>query len=126
MNLVFKLLRKNTSPTRLAGFLVSNLIGLAIIGAGLQFYLDARSIWQRDDSFLKSDYLAINKIIDASHIMGGASAEFSPAEIDDLRRQPWVKRVGAFSRAAFGVHAAVALDAEIGRASCRERVWQLV
>ena len=63
MNLVFKLLRKNTSPTRLAGFLVSNLIGLAIIGAGLQFYLDARSIWQRDDSFLKSDYLAINKIM---------------------------------------------------------------
>lgn len=114
MNLVFKLLRKNTSPTRLAGFLVSNLIGLAIIGAGLQFYLDARSIWQRDDSFLKSDYLAINKIIDASHIMGGASAEFSPAEIDDLRRQPWVKRVGAFSRAAFSVHAAVALDAADG------------
>ncbi|MDE7081932.1 MAG: ABC transporter permease [Muribaculaceae bacterium] len=114
MDLVFKLLRKNTSPTRLAGFLVSNLIGLAIIGAGLQFYLDARSIWQREDSFLKSDYLAINKIIDASHTLGGASAEFSQAEIADLRNQPWVKRVGAFSRAAFGVHAAVALDGAPG------------
>lgn len=114
MNLISKLLRKNTSPARLAGFLVSNFIGLAIIGAGLQFYLDARSIWQKEDSFLKSDYLAINKIIDASHTLGSASVEFSPEEIDDLRRQPWVKRVGAFSRADFNVHASVALDTGSG------------
>lgn len=110
MNLISKLLRKNTSPARLVGFLVSNLIGLAIIGAGLQFYLDARSIWQNEDSFLKSDYLAINKIIDASHTLGNASAGFTPQEIADLKGQPWVKRVGTFSRAGFNVHAAVALD----------------
>ena len=110
MDLIFKLLRKNTSPARLLGFLVSNLIGLSIIGAGLQFYLDAGSIWQREDSFLKSDYLAINKIIGASHTLGEESIGFSPEEIADLERQPWVKRVGVFSRANFNVHAAVALD----------------
>ncbi|MDE6010152.1 MAG: ABC transporter permease [Muribaculaceae bacterium] len=110
MNLVFKLLRKNTSPSRLAGFLVSNLIGLAIIGAGLQFYLDARSIWQQEDSFLKSDYLAINKVIDASHTLGGASVGFTREEIAELEAQPWVKRVGTFSRASFNVHASLGLD----------------
>lgn len=114
MNLIFKLLQKNTSLTRLAGFLVSNLIGLAIIGAGLQFYLDARSIWQQEDSFLKSDYLAINKVIDASHTIGGASVGFTQEEIDNLKAQPWVERVGVFSRADFNVHASVGLDAAGG------------
>lgn len=115
MSLLFKLLQKNTSPSRLIGFLVSNLIGLAIIGAGLQFYLDARSMWQQDDSFLKSDYLAINKIIDASHTMGEADTGFSQEEIADLEAQPWVQRVGQFSRANFNVHASVALDAASGQ-----------
>lgn len=114
MNLIFKLFKKNTSPSRLIGFLVSNLIGLAIIGAGLQFYLDARSMWQTDDSFLKSDYLAINKIIDASHTLGEAETGFSAAEIADLEAQPWVDRVGCFSRADFNVHASVALDGGSG------------
>lgn len=115
MNLVYKLLQKNISPSRFVGFLVSNFIGLAIIGAGLQFWLDARSIWSQEDSFLKSDYMAINKVIDASRTIGGETAEFSPSEIADLSNQPWVKRVGEFRRADFNVHASLALDAGSGR-----------
>lgn len=116
MDLVSKLFRKNTSPSRLVGFLVSNLIGLAIIAVGMQFYIDARSIWQQEDSFLKSDYLAINKIIDASHTLGEADAGFSAEEIADLKAQPWAERVGVFSRADFNVHASVALDTGRGDA----------
>lgn len=115
MNLVYKLLQKNISPSRFVGFLVSNFIGLAIIGAGLQFWLDARSIWSREDSFLKSDYLAINKVIDASRTIGGGTTEFSADEIADIEHQAWVKRVGEFRRADFNVHASVALDGGTGR-----------
>ena len=115
MNLVYKLLQKNISPSRFVGFLVSNFIGLAIIGAGLQFWLDARSIWSREDSFLKSDYLAINKVIDASRTIGGGTTEFSAEEIADIEHQAWVKRVGEFRRADFNVHASVALDGGTGR-----------
>ncbi len=111
MNLIFRLLRKNTSLSRLAGCLASNLIGLAIIGAGLQFYLDARSIWQQKDSFLKSDYLAVNKVIGAANTLGGGASTFSDSDIADLQAQPWVERVGEFSRADFNVHASVALQA---------------
>ena len=56
-----RLLRKNTSPARIAGFLVSNFLGLAIVLGALQFYSDANSIWSADDSFVKSDWLVINK-----------------------------------------------------------------
>ncbi len=61
MSLISKLLRKNTSPARIAGFVVSNFIGLAIIVGGLQFYEDAGSLWTSDDSFIKTDYLVVNK-----------------------------------------------------------------
>ena len=42
MNIIGKLLRKNTSPARIAGFMLSNFLGLAIILGGLQFFMDAR------------------------------------------------------------------------------------
>ena len=115
MNLVYKLLQKNISPSRFVGFLVSNFIGLAIIGAGLQFWLDARSIWSREDSFLKSDYLAINKVIDASRTIGGGTTEFSAEEIADIEHQAWVKRVGEFRRADCNVNASGARDGGTGR-----------
>ena len=62
MNLISSLLRKNTSPARVAGFILSNFIGLAIIVGGLQFYQDARSLWTADDSFVSTDS---EKMVDA-------------------------------------------------------------
>ncbi len=61
MKLINRLLRKNTSPARIAGFVISNFIGLAIIVGGVQFYQDARSLWADDDSFIKSDYLVATR-----------------------------------------------------------------
>ena len=59
MKMLTRLLRKNTSKARIVGFVLSNFIGLAIVTGALQFYLDARSIWESDDSFIRSDYLVI-------------------------------------------------------------------
>lgn len=115
--MINKLLRKNTSPARIAGFVLSNLIGLTIMGVGLQFYLDACPVWNQKDSFLKTEYIAVNKIIDASHTLGEASADFTPEEIADLEAQPWVEKVGAFSRADFKVYASLGLDAPAGVAA---------
>lgn len=109
--MIGRLLRRNTSPARIAGFVISNLIGLAIMGAGLQFYLDARSLWEAKDSFLKSDYMAINKIVNADAMWGNTSGEFTDEEIADLESQPWVEKVGRFSKADFRVFATVALSA---------------
>ncbi|MDE6810844.1 MAG: hypothetical protein K2J15_00670, partial [Muribaculaceae bacterium] len=108
--LIGRLLKRNTSTARIAGFLISNLVGLAIMAAGLQFYLDARSLWEDKDSFLKSDYLAINKRVDAGAMWGNASSDFSDADIDDLGKQPWVEKIGRFSKADFRVYASVALN----------------
>lgn len=107
MNFVAKLLRKNTSPARIIGFTLSNFIGLAIILGGLQFYLDIRSIWEDDDSFIKTDYLVVNKKITSENTFAGASSSFSEEEIANIERQPWVASVGRFSSADYHVSASL-------------------
>ena len=101
-----RLLRKNISPARIAGFILSNFLGLAIILGGLQFYLDARSIWQDDDSFIRSDYMVINKRITSGNTFG-ASSGFTAEEQSDLERQPWTKRIAPFSTAGYKVSASL-------------------
>ena len=102
---ISRLLRKNLSKVQLAGFILSNFIGLAIVIAGIQFYADVRAIWDKEDSFINQDYIIINKRVTASHMLGSADSGFTPAEIADLEKQPWIRRVGTFSSADYEVKA---------------------
>ena len=105
--MITRLLRKNTSPARVAGFVLSNFIGLAIVLGALQFYTDASSIWQSDDSFISKDYLVINKRVTASSTLGDARSDFSAEEVADIKRQPWVRDVGEFSSNDYRVSASI-------------------
>lgn len=107
MNLISKLLRKNTSPARIAGFVLSNFIGLAIIIGGLQFYEDARSLWSSDDSFIKTDYLVVNKKVTSANTWSEADSGFTPEEVADLKAQPWVREVAPFTSTDYRVWASV-------------------
>lgn len=107
MSLVYRLLRKNTSPARIAGFILSNFIGLAIIIAGVQFYADANDLWKSDDSFIKTDYLVVNKRVTSANTWQDSASGFTAGEIADLRSQPWVRDVGEFSSTDYRVWASV-------------------
>ncbi|MDE6392408.1 MAG: ABC transporter permease [Muribaculaceae bacterium] len=105
--LVTRLLRKNTSKARIAGFILSNFIGLAIVLGGLQFFLDARTIWTSEDSFIRSDYLVVNKKVTSANTLGAAQSGFTEAETDELRSQPWVRRMAEFTSNDYRVLAGV-------------------
>lgn len=104
--MIRKLLKKNISTSRIAGFILSNFIGLAIVLGGLMFYLDARSIWADDNSFIRSDYLVINKRVTSQNTIGGASS-FSDEEIKELSSQPWVRSLAPFTAADYRVSASL-------------------
>ena len=107
-SLLSKLLRKNVSSMQLGGSAIANLIGLIIVGIALQFYLDLRSIFNDEESFVKSDYLVVTrKVTGMDALMGGS--EISEAEVADIEAQPWVRRVGRFTASDYEVRAAVAL-----------------
>lgn len=107
MNLVSRLLRKNLSTTQTLGFILSNFIGLAIVVTGLQFYEDVSAIWQKEDSFLKTDYLVVNKKVTSGNTLGQSKSTFADGEISDLSRQPWVRSVGRFTAADYRVSASL-------------------
>lgn len=108
MRLIGKLLKRNTSPARMAGFVLSNFIGLLIVAGAVMFYADARSIWEDEDSFIRTDYMVVNKKVTSASTLGDrASTRFSASEISGLEAQPWVRRVGRFTSSDYRVYASV-------------------
>lgn len=101
---VWALLRKNISKAQLFGYAIANIVGLTIILSGIMFYLDSNNSTKETDAFFSSDYIVISKKIDG---LGFRPVTFSPAEIEDLRNQPWVKKIGKFTSSQFAVKGAV-------------------
>ena len=105
MKLVWKLLRQHISVPQFAGFFLANLVGMVIILLGIQFYNDTQAIYQSEDSFMKEDYLIVNKKIGAVTTITGKSNDFSDAELADAAAQPFVQKIGTFSSSSFDVRA---------------------
>lgn len=111
-NIVWRLLRHNISAGQLVGYALANLAGLAIVLTAIQFYRDVTTVWDDEDSFISNDYLIISKKVSGlgSFFPSDDNAtRFSPAEIQDIENQPWAKKVGEFTSAAFNVYAKVDL-----------------
>lgn len=99
-----KLLRRNVSVAQTIGYGAANLMGLVIIACALMFYLDVRSTLTAEDSFLSSDHLILSRHVSST---GSGDSEFSEVELAELRAQPWVRSVGEFRAADFGVQASL-------------------
>lgn len=109
-NMVWRLLRHNISAGQLAGYALANLVGLAIVLIAVQFYRDVTTVWNDEDSFISNDYLIISKKVTGLGSIFGAdedATKFTSGEIDDIASQPWAKKVGQFTSAAFNVYAKV-------------------
>ena len=81
MNLVWKLLRQHISIPQFVGFFFANLVGVVIILLGVQFYNDYKAL-DNEDSFMKADYLIVNKKVGALSGLTGAENTFSADDID--------------------------------------------
>ncbi|MDE5740550.1 MAG: ABC transporter permease [Bacteroidaceae bacterium] len=104
MKLVWKLLRQHISIPQFVGFFFANLVGVVIILLGVQFYKDYQAIDQ-EDSFMKADYLIVNKNIGALSGLSGAQQTFTAEDVEDLKVAGFVERVGAFTPSSFNVRA---------------------
>lgn len=108
MEMTGKLLRKNISLGRIAGFALSNFIGLLIVAGAVMFYVDSREIWNDEESFVQTDYIVVNKkVTSANTLWGSDKSRFADEEIEELKAQPWVREIGKFSASDFRVYASV-------------------
>lgn len=104
MKLVWKLLRQHISIPQFVGFFFANLVGVVIILLGVQFYKDYQAIDQ-EDSFMKADYLIVNKKIGALSGLTGAQQTFTEEDVEDLKAAGFAERVGEFTPSSFNVRA---------------------
>jgi len=107
MHLLWKLLRRHLSPGQLAGFALANFLGMMIVLLSVQFYQDLAPAFAGDDGPLPPDYLMVSKRVGA---FSSASLEFTPAEQEELSRQPFVKSLGAFSASRYRVKCRVGMQ----------------
>lgn len=110
MNLVWKLLRQHISIPQFAGFFFANLVGMLIILLGIQFYNDIQAVYDGEDSFMKADYLIVNKKISTMSTLTGRSNTFSEEEVADFKSQKFVERMGAFTPSAYNVRASFNME----------------
>lgn len=110
MKLVWKLLRQHISIPQFLGFFFANLVGVVIILLGVQFYNDIQAVYNGEDSFMKSDYLIVNKKIGAMSTIAGKSNTFSESEIQDFKDQGFVVKLGAFTPSSFDVRASFNIE----------------
>ena len=109
MKLIWHLLRQHISLAQLVGFFFANLFGMWVVMLGIQFYKDVVPLFTEEDSFINNNYLVVSKHISTVSTLSGRSNAFSTADLDDVRRQPFCKRAGAFTSSQYKVSAAMGL-----------------
>lgn len=119
MKLVWKLLRQHISIPQFMGFFFANLFGMLIVLLGYQFYCDVLPVFTAGDSFMKSDFIILNKQIGASSAISGRTNTFNKSEISDLSSQKFAESVGVFTSneyrtdASMGIKGTNILNSEI-------------
>lgn len=106
MRLVWKLLRRHVSVLQLAGFFLTNLVGVAIILTAVQLYRDVKPLVEAPDSFLSNDFLILTKNVEQVAVGG---TFFARAELDELAAQPFIESVGEFTAARYSVAGGVSV-----------------
>lgn len=105
--LLNKLLRRHINAWQLAGFVLANLCGMAIVLAAVQLYADVKPMLTGSDSFLRPGQIVLTKRVTSLGTLTGSSPAFSQDEIERLRQQPFVKSLAAYTPALFSVYATV-------------------
>ena len=112
IKLLFKLLRQNISGWQIAGFVIANLLGGAIILLGSQAYRDFDRFMEKESGLLSEGYVVVTKPISGRSTLKsllGIKPVFSDEEIEKMRQHPAVSDIGLFSTANFQIRGSFSL-----------------
>ena len=107
MKLLWKLLRCHLSIAQTVGFALAGVVGMTIVLAALQAYRDVLPVFNAPDSFMQGDYVVLSKRVGTLQTLGLGSSDFTPAELEELKKQPFVRDAGAFTPADYRVKGTV-------------------
>lgn len=103
-NEIWCLLKRNISKGQLIGYAIANVVGLTVILSGILFYNDSQMSSSQNDSYFSDDYLVLSKKVEG---IGFKPISFSDNDIEKLKKQTWVKKIGRFTASQFAVNGSI-------------------
>ena len=112
--MVWKLLRRHLSIIQFVGFFLANLLGMFIVLLSIQFYQDVKPLFSQEDGLMKKEYMILSKRVSTLGSLVKKSSGFTSEDVDEIKNQPFVKNVGAFTPGHFNVSAGVSMAGGMG------------
>ena len=105
MRLLYQILWKDHSRTHLLGAFLGTLAGFVLLLAGIQFYMDIKSVLSENRDLLDPEYIVINKKVNIGQTLGLSEGGFTEEEIAEIEAQPFADQVAVFNSNEFPVKA---------------------
>jgi len=103
MRLIYQILWKDHSRTHLLGAFLGTLAGFVLLLAGIQFYIDIKSVLAENRDLLDPEYIVINKKVNIGQTLGLGRSGFTEDEIKELSEQAFADQVEPFLSNEFPV-----------------------
>jgi hypothetical protein len=103
MKLLYQILWKDHSRTHLLWAFLGTLAGFVLLLAGIQFYIDIKSVLSENRDLLDPEYIVINKKVNIAQTLGLARVGFTDEEIEEIALQPFADQVAPFLSNEFPV-----------------------
>lgn len=103
MRLIYQILWKDHSRAHLLGAFLGTLAGFVLLLAGIQFYIDIKSVLAENRDLLDPEYIVINKKVNIGQTLGLSGTGFTEDEIKELSGQAFADQVEPFLSNEFPV-----------------------
>ncbi len=103
--MIRKIIHHNYSKLQILGAGLGSLIGLILLLGVGQFYVDMNHVMKKNRDLIDPEYIVINKKISFLETFNLSKATFSPAEIKEIRQQPFADKVVGFISNEFALSA---------------------
>ncbi len=104
-NMFYRILFKEGGVAQFAFAVFGSVIGLSLLLASVQFYVDIKNVLDNNEDLIKPDYLIINKRVSGMNMLNMSSSTFENKELESLKSQSFVKSVSPFISNGFEVKA---------------------
>lgn len=113
--MLHKLQRKTLIPAQIAGYIVTLLVGLAIVLLAIQAYSDLRPLLTQQTDVFKAHTVTVSKNVTMFKTANKEGIYFDDNELASLKEQPFVKEVAHFTSAQFNTEAAISFGGQTMR-----------
>lgn len=100
-----KILLKEGGVAQFVFAVFGSIVGLILLMASMEFYLDIKAVLNENKDLIKPDYLIVNKKVTALNTTGFGKSTFSDGDLADISSQKFVKTISPFISNGFEVKA---------------------